>query len=83
MVPPVLQLNFDVGLNFAYNDIEAIWEKYREWYLNEEGKLNEKRRSFQEKPSRLGFSNPFQRLFWRRTLYFYCREDIENGKGES
>ena len=54
-----LQLNFDVGLNFAYNDIEAIWEKYREWYLNEEGKLNEKRRSFWEKPSRLGFSNPF------------------------
>jgi len=26
-------LNFDEGLNFAYNDIEANWEKYREWYL--------------------------------------------------
>jgi hypothetical protein len=29
-----LQLNFDEGLTFAYNDIETNWEKYREWYLS-------------------------------------------------
>lgn len=29
-----LQLNFDEGLNFAYNDIENNWEKYREWYTS-------------------------------------------------
>ena len=29
-----LQLNFDEGLTFAYNDIENNWEKYREWYLS-------------------------------------------------
>ena len=29
-----LQLNFDEGLTFAYNDIEANWERYREWYLS-------------------------------------------------
>ncbi|MBS3772053.1 MAG: hypothetical protein KGY69_17505 [Bacteroidales bacterium] len=29
-----LQLNFDEGLNFAYNDIENNGEKYREWYTS-------------------------------------------------
>ena len=33
-----LQLNFDEGLTFAYNDIEANWEKYREWYLSKIGR---------------------------------------------
>jgi len=33
-----LQLNFDEGLTFAYNDIEANWEKYREWYLSKMGR---------------------------------------------
>jgi len=28
-----LQLNFDEGLTFAYNDIEMNWERYREWYF--------------------------------------------------
>jgi len=28
------QLDFDEGLNFAYNDIEINWEKYREWYIS-------------------------------------------------
>jgi len=28
------QLDFDEGLNFAYNDIEMNWEKYREWYIS-------------------------------------------------
>jgi hypothetical protein len=32
-----LQLNFDEGLTFAYNDIETNWEKYREWYLSKLG----------------------------------------------
>jgi len=30
--------NFDEGLTFAYNDIEANWEKYREWYLSRMGR---------------------------------------------
>ncbi len=29
-----LHLSFDEGLNFAYDDIEANWERYREWYLS-------------------------------------------------
>ena len=29
-----LQLSFDEGLSFAYNDIENNWEKYRGWYLS-------------------------------------------------
>ncbi|OGP70665.1 MAG: hypothetical protein A2W09_03785 [Deltaproteobacteria bacterium RBG_16_50_11] len=29
-----LQLSFDEGLTFAYNDIERNWEKYRDWYLS-------------------------------------------------
>ena len=29
----LLHLDFDEGLNFAYNDIEDNWERYREWYL--------------------------------------------------
>jgi len=33
-----LQLNFDEGLTFAYNNIEANWEKYREWYLSKIGR---------------------------------------------
>ncbi|MFB3887589.1 MAG: hypothetical protein ACE144_20405 [Thermodesulfobacteriota bacterium] len=33
-----LNLNFDEGLTFAYNDIEANWEKYREWYLSRIGR---------------------------------------------
>ena len=32
-----LQLNFDEGLNFAYNDIGSNWQKYREWYLMRKG----------------------------------------------
>lgn len=28
-----MQFNFDEDLTFAYNDIEANWEKYRQWYL--------------------------------------------------
>jgi hypothetical protein len=32
-----LQLNFDEGLTFVYNDIETNWEKYREWYLSKVG----------------------------------------------
>jgi len=32
-----MQLNFDEGLTFAYDDIETNWEKYREWYLFELG----------------------------------------------
>ena len=32
-----LQLNFDEGLTFAYNDIETNWKKYREWYLSKLG----------------------------------------------
>lgn len=33
-----VQFNFDEGLTFAYNDIEANWEKYREWYLSRMGR---------------------------------------------
>jgi hypothetical protein len=29
-----LQLNFDEGLTFAYNDIEANWLEYRQWYIS-------------------------------------------------
>lgn len=29
-----LHLNFDEGLNFAYDDIENNWERYRKWYLS-------------------------------------------------
>ncbi len=33
-----VQFNFDEGLTFAYNDIEANWEKYREWYFSRMGR---------------------------------------------
>ena len=33
-----LQLDFDEGLNVAYNDIEMNWEKYREWYISKVGR---------------------------------------------
>lgn len=29
-----LHLDFDEGLNFAYDDIGNNWERYREWYLS-------------------------------------------------
>jgi len=29
-----LHLNFDEGLNFAYDDIENNWERYRRWYFS-------------------------------------------------
>jgi len=29
-----INLNFDEGLNFAYDDIENNWERYRKWYLS-------------------------------------------------
>ncbi len=33
-----LYLNFDEGLNFAYDDIQNNWERYREWYLSKVSK---------------------------------------------